>query len=121
MRLLAFLVTAAVATPIAAAALTTVAGGPLASGSASIAPCDSDGFGAAYTTSGGAITAVIVTGIAEPGCDGARARVAIVDDAGVALASGGPQTVTADTVTVPVGGAPAAADAQRVEIVLEGP
>jgi hypothetical protein len=119
-RLLVFLVTAAVATPLAAAALTTVGGGPVASGSAAVTPCDADGFGAGYSTSGGAIIAVAVSGIAA-GCDGAAVRVAIVDAAGAAIATGGPEPVTGDTVTVPVGGAPSPTEAQRVEIVVEGP
>jgi hypothetical protein len=53
--------------------------------------------------------------------------VAIVDDSGAAIATGGPETVAADgdaldnAVTVPVAGLPEAADAQRVAIAVEGP
>jgi hypothetical protein len=126
-RLLVLLAAAAVATPFAAAALTSVAGGAVGSGSAAVAPCDSDGFGAAYTTSGGGITAVTVTGIADPDCEGAVARVAIVDASGAAIGTGGPETVAADgdavdnAATVPVTDLPALLDARRVEVVLEGP
>lgn len=127
MRLLVILAAAAVATPFAAAALTSVAGGAVGAGSAAVAPCDADGFGAAYTISGGGITAVTVTGIADPDCEGAVVRVAIVDASGAAIGTGGPESVAVDgdavdnVATVSVGGLPAALDARRVEIVLEGP
>jgi hypothetical protein len=68
-----------------------------------------------------------VTRIADPACDGGAVRVAIVGGSGVALATGGPAVVAADddgadsTVTVAVSGLPAAADARRIEIVVEGP
>jgi len=126
-RLLTLIAAAAAATSFAAAALTTVAGGAIGGGSATLAPCDGEGFSADYDTSAGAITAVTVTGIADPACDGGAVRVAVVDGSGVALATGGPTVVAADgdgvdsTVSVAVPGLPAAADARRIEIVVEGP
>ena len=127
MRLVVLLAAAAAAIPFAAAALTSVTGGPVGSGSAALAACDPDGFSAAYSISGGTIAAVMVNGIADPACDGAAVRVAVVDSSGAALATGGPVPVTPDPdsldggATVPVGGSPAATNARRVEIVLEGP
>lgn len=127
MRLLLLLAAAAAAIPFAAAALTSVAGGSIGTGSAAVTTCDSDGFGASYATSGGAITAVTVTGIADPACEGGVVRVAIVDGAGASIGSGGPVTIAADgdavdnATTLAVAGSPAALSAQRVKIVVEGP
>ncbi len=127
MRLLVLLAAVAAGTPFAAAALTTVAGGAVGSGSAVIGACDEDGFGASFTTAGGAVTAVTVTGIADPGCEGGTLRIAVVDGSGVSIGSGGPESVAADgdvadnTAIVPIVGLPAAASAQRVQIVVEGP
>lgn len=127
MRLLLLLAAAAAAVPFAAAALTSVSGGAISSGSAAVAACDSDGFGASYATSGGAITAVKVTGIADPACEGGIVRVAVVDGAGVSIGSGGPVTIAADgdaldnEATLTVAGSPTALSAQRVHIVVEGP
>jgi len=126
-RLLLLLAATAAATPFAAAALTTVAGGAIGSGNAVITACDEDGFGASFTTSDGAVTAVTVTGIADPGCEGGALRVALVDGSGASIGSGGPAMIAADedtvdaAMTVPVPGLPAAARAQRVQIVVEGP
>jgi hypothetical protein len=126
-RLLLLLAAAAAAVPFAAAALTAITGGAVGSGSAVVAACDADGFGASYATSGGAITAVTVTEIADPGCEGGVMRVAIVDGAGVSIGSGGPVTIAVDgdaadnVATVPVAGSPAALSAQRVHVVVEGP
>jgi hypothetical protein len=126
-RLLLLLAAAAVATPFAAAALTTVVGGPVGTGSAVVAACDPDGFGVSFTTAGGSVTAVTITGIADPGCDGGVLRVEVLDDSGASIGSGGPVTVAADpntsdaTVEVAPAPVPLAASARRVQIVVDGP
>ena len=121
------LAAAAAVTPVAAAALTAVTGGAIGSGSAPIASCDADGFAATYVTSGLSVTAVTVSGIADPGCEGGVLQIRVTDATGASIAAGAPQTIAADgdvldnTETVTVAPQPAATTAMRIKLVVEGP
>lgn len=121
------LAVAAAAIPFAAAALTAVAGGAIGAGSSTVGSCDADGFGATYVTSGLTVTAVTVSGIADPGCDGGILRVRVTDATGESIAAGGPRTIAADadtldnTEAVSVTPQPVVTSAMRIKIVVEGP
>jgi hypothetical protein len=97
------------------------------SGATVIAPCDTNGFTPTYATSGGNITSVTVSGIADPGCEGATLRLTVVNGTGASLASGGPQTVPTDadsldnSMTVSLSPQPSAASAAGVHISVVGP
>ncbi|HYG73090.1 MAG TPA: hypothetical protein VEC15_12510, partial [Actinomycetota bacterium] len=58
-----------------AAELGGISGGVVA-GDSAIPACDSDGVTLAYQTSGGNVTAVTVSGLADPGCEGGELSVA---------------------------------------------
>lgn len=123
------LIIAAVA-PLAFAAANSLGGlstTKVGSGNSVIAACDANGFTPSYTTSGGNITSVTVSGIADPGCEGGSLKLSVVDSAGVSLASGGPLTIPTDadtiddTVTVTVSPQPSAASAAGVHMSVVGP
>jgi hypothetical protein len=117
----------AVASVAAAASLGGVGSPALSAGNGAIAACDPDGFTVAYTTSAGNVTAVTVSGIADPGCEGGALSVTVTDSGGVGLASGGPQTIPADgdaldnSVALPVSAQPPAESPAAVEIAIAGP
>jgi hypothetical protein len=104
-----------------------VISGSTGAGSASIAPCDSTGFTLAYTTSGGNVTSVTVSGIADPGCEGADISVTLTNAAGASIASGGPQPIPVDgdvadnSVAVSLAPNPAAEQVSGYHISLVGP
>lgn len=97
------------------------------SGQAAIVPCDADGFTPTYTTSGGNITSVTVSGIADPRCEGTTLKLTVVDGSGAAIASGGPQAIPTDgdtidnSMVVLVSPQPAAAAAAGVHISVVEP
>jgi hypothetical protein len=130
MRVFVIALIVAAVVPVAFAAANTLNGvttTKVGSNAAVIPRCDADGFTPSYTTSGGNITSVTVSGIADPGCEGGGLKLSIVDSAGASLASGGPQTIPTDgdtvdnSVTVNVSPQPAAASASGVHVSVVGP
>jgi hypothetical protein len=130
MRVVVISLTVAAVIPLASAAANSLHGlttTKVGSNAAAIPLCDADGFTPSYTTSGGNITSVTVSGIADPGCEGGSLKLSVVDSAGVSLASGGPQTIPTDagtvdnTVTVTVSPQPSAASAAGVHVSVVGP
>jgi hypothetical protein len=110
-----------------AASLGTVSSTLVGAGSASVPRCDPDGFTISYTTSGGAVTSVTIGAVADPGCEGGRLSVTLVDSAGASIASGGPVTVPTDgdtssnAVSVSVSPNPAADKVAAYHAVVAGP
>ena len=119
--------TAAFAVVGSAASLGTVSSASLAAGAASVSRCDSDGVTVEYTTSGGAVTAVRVNGLADPGCEGAALRITLTDGSGNAISSAGPTTVPADgdttdnALSVSVSPNPAAGTVAAYHVSMTGP
>ena len=120
-------VLAASASLASAAGLARLHSGGAGGGSAAISRCDPDGFPVAYTTSAGAVTAVTVTGIADPACEGGRLSLTLTDAAGAGIAGGGPQLVpvdadsTSDSLVIAVSPQPAAETVAGVRLVVVGP
>lgn len=83
-----------------AAALGGISSGQVGAGYAPITACDATGFMLAYTTVGGNVTAVTVSGIADPGCEGGDLSLTLTNTGGASVASGGPQAITPDGDTV---------------------
>jgi hypothetical protein len=100
MRSRALFSAAAVATAasasVALAAALGVSTTKVGSGDTAIIACDTDGFTETYTTSGGVVTAVTVSGIADPGCEGGSLQLTLTNAAGDSIASAGPTTVPTD-------------------------
>lgn len=69
--------------------------GMVAGGTAPVSACDT-AFGHTYTTLSGNVTSVLVSGIADPACEGGRLSLTLTDAAGAALGSGGPVTIPTD-------------------------
>jgi hypothetical protein len=117
----------AVASVAAAASLGGVGSSALSAGDGAIAACDPDGFTVAYTTSAGNVTAVTVSGIADPGCDGGALSVTVTDAGGVGVAGAGPLTIPVDgdsvdnSLAVSVSPQPLAETPAGVEIAIAGP
>jgi hypothetical protein len=92
-------------------------------GSDVVAECDS-AQSVDYTTSGGVVTSVTVSGIADPECSGGNLSVALtaLSDG---VATGGPVTVPSDgdtaddSVTVPVAPGASAAQVDRTDVLIE--
>lgn len=97
----------------------------LAAGDAVIAECD-DSFSHTFTTSGGNVTHVTVDGIADPACEGGELSLTLTKD-GVAIGSGGPETIPTDgdtadnSVAVAISSPPTAADVNGIHTVVVGP
>jgi hypothetical protein len=116
-----------VGSPVVAAAATFgLSSAELGAGSAAVSACD-NGFSYAYTTQGGAVTAVTVGGIADPDCSGGELALTVTDSSGARLASGGPVTVpsdgdgAADSIDVPLGVHADAELVAGVRVVITGP
>lgn len=98
----------------------------IAAGSAPIAACDT-AFGETYTTVAGNVTSVLVTGIADPTCEGGRLSLTLASAAGSALASGGPVTIPTDgdavdnSVSVPLSPSPDGDLVAAIRVVIAGP
>ena len=103
----------------AAAALQGVSPSPVASGSGSVAQCDTDGFTVTYTTSGGNVTSVAIGGIAAA-CNGGSLQVTLVNGSRESLASGGPVTVSGPSQTLTVSPQPRAANVAGTDISVAG-
>ena len=101
--------------------------GRLGAGDAVVSACDTNGFTVSYTTSGGNVASVGVSGIADPGCEGGRLSVTLANASGTAVGSGGPQTVATDgdttdnSMTIALSPTPAASVVARVHVVVTGP
>lgn len=109
-----------------AASLGGIADGRLGADDAGVPACDTNGFTVAYTTSGGNVTAVAVSGIADPGCEGGDLSLAVTQ-AGTSIGSGGPQIVPTDgdvvdnSMSVSVSPNPDAALVDGISITVAGP
>ncbi len=114
-------------TAFASAASLGGASGGVIAGDAAIPACDTTGITASYTTSGGDVTAVGVSGLADPGCEGASLSLTLVGASGDSIASGGPLTIPADddtadnSLTVAVTPNPAAEAVAGYQIPIVGP
>jgi hypothetical protein len=125
----ALFIAALVATVVFAAAATLggISGTSLGAGSATVAACDGNGFTVTYSVSGGNVTAVTVSGIADPGCEGGQLSLTLTNSGGTSIGSGGPLTVPTDgdvldnSMTVPVSPQPAASQVTGIHVVVEGP
>jgi len=110
-----------------AATLGGLAGVQLGAGDAVVAACDTDGLSVSYTTASGAVTAVTVSGIADPGCEGGQLSLTLADTSGASVGSGGPQAVPSDgdttdnAMTVNVSPQPAAGVVTAIHAVITGP
>jgi hypothetical protein len=110
-----------------AASLGGAAAQAIGAGAAAVDPCDTDGFTATYTTSGGNVTHVTIGGIADPGCEGGSLRVTLTDADGASLASSGPATIATDADTSPnslqlaVSPQPAAGGVGKAHVSISGP
>ena len=94
-------------------------GGTLGAGGASVAACDAD-FGTVYTTVGGNVTAVQVTGIAAA-CDGGALSVTLTNAAGTAIGSGGPATISGTSASVSISATPDGELVAGLRVSIEGP
>jgi hypothetical protein len=111
------------AAAVPAAATLLGDGGQLLTGNDVVVECDAV-QAVDYATSGGQITSVTVTGIADPQCSGGRLSVALtaLSDG---VAEGGPVTVPSDgdtlddSVTVPVSPAASASAVDRTDVLIE--
>jgi hypothetical protein len=119
---------AVVAAPVIGAAATLgVDPGILGAGSADVAPCDTTGFSETYTTSGGNVTSVAISDIADPTCEGGELSLTITNAAGVSIGGGGAVTIPTDgdtaanSVNVPVVSGPFAGNVARLHISIVGP
>jgi hypothetical protein len=110
-----------------AASLGGFAGKKLGAGHAVVASCDTNGFTVSHTLSGSTVTGVVVSGIADPGCENGLLSVTVANASGVSIGAGGPQTITADadvldnTVSVNLTPQPSAGTVAAVHVVVTGP
>ncbi len=92
-----------------------------------VAACDTNGFNVSYTTSAGNVTAVVVSAIADPGCEGGQLSLRLANSSGTSIGAGGPQTIPTDagtadnSITVPLSPTPAANAVAAVHIAVTGP
>jgi hypothetical protein len=93
--------------------------GKLGAGNASVAACDTT-FGTGYTTVGGNVTVVDVTGI-DAACVGGALSVRLTNSAGTSIGSGGPATISGTSRTVSISGAPDGDLVTGIRISIEGP
>lgn len=113
--------------PGSAASLGGLTAKRLGAGSAVVAACDTNGFIVGYTTSAGSVSAVNVSGIADPGCEGGELSLRLVDASGVVVVAGGPQTVPTDgdtldnAMSVQVNPPVMAATVTAIHVVVTGP
>lgn len=113
-----------------AAALTLAAAGELpvnsaglGTGQASAGPCDPGGVGVSWSTGtdpalGYTVASVTVTGIDTAACNGLPLSVSLTDPGNQRLGGGGPVTVNAASMAVPVSGTVPAAPVARVHVLI---
>ncbi len=112
------------ALPAAAAALGGMNPSGVVGGTATVRSCD-DAVGVAYATSGGDVSSATVSGLADPGCSGARLRIAVTGSAGGSIATGGPVSVPSDpdtnddSVTVPLSAGGRASDVAGAHVEIK--
>lgn len=98
----------------------------LTAGTATIASCDTD-IGVSYTTQGGDIASVTVSGLADPSCEGGSLTVQALNSSGTSIASAGPTTVPVDadsvdnTVTLSLSPRPTADQVDATAASIVGP
>lgn len=113
--------------PAVAATLGGLTPANLGAGSATVSACDTDGVTVSYNNSGGNITSVDVSGIADPGCEGGQLSLVLADASGASIGAGGPTTVPTDgdtvdnSMTVTLSPTPAASAVAAVHVVVTGP
>lgn len=119
---------AAVATAgyAAAASLGSLGSESLGAGNGTVVGCDTDGVTTEYTVATGNVTDVVVSGIADPGCEGASLSLTLTDSDGAAIGSASSQVVPTDgdttdnSMTVPVSPQPDATLVTNIHIVIVG-
>lgn len=92
----------------------------LGAGNSVVTACDSDGVGLSYTTSGGTVQSVTVTGIAG-GCVSGSLRVVLANSTGTDIAQGGPLSVSGASEIVTLSPQPSAAAVAAAHISIVGP
>lgn len=113
--------------PGVAASLGGLTGWQLGADGAVVSACDTNGFTVGYAHSAGLVTAVNVSGIADPGCEGGQLSLTLANTSGSSVGAGGPQTVAVDgdtldnSMTVPVSPTPAAGVVSAIHVVITGP
>ena len=120
---------AAVATAgyAAAASLGSLSSAQLGAGNASVTACDTDGVSTDFTIATDKVSQVTVSGIADPGCEGAALSLTLTDAAGSGLGAVSNQLVPTDgdttdnSMTVDVTPQPDASLVTDVHIVIVGP
>lgn len=123
---LAISVIAAV-TPGFAASLGGLGSKKLGADDAVVSACDTDGFTVNHTVVGGNVTAAVVSGIADPGCEGGQLSLTVANASGTSIGSGGPLTIAVDagtvdnTLSVTLAPQPAANLVASVHVVVTGP
>jgi len=120
---------AAVATAgyAAAASLGSLSSAQLGAGNGSVTACDTDGVVTDLIVPTDKVTDVTVSGIADPGCEGAALSLTLTDSLGIALGGASNQVVETDgdtdenSMTVAVTPQPDASLVTDVHIVIVGP
>jgi len=110
----------------AAASLGSLGSESLGSGNGTVVACDTNGVSTEYTVDTGNVTDVVVSDIADPGCEGASLSLTLTDSDGQSIGSASSLEVptdgdtTANSMTVPVTPQPDAALVTNVHIVIVG-
>jgi hypothetical protein len=118
-------VAAFAAVSASAASLGALSSTSLGAGTTIVAPCDSDGMVASYTTAYNAgqyvVTAVKLTGV-NALCANLAADLTLSDslNASIGSATVAPLTVTAGVVIIPIGGAVSAKAVTNLSLVISG-
>ncbi|MGH3065322.1 MAG: hypothetical protein ACRDOF_03385 [Gaiellaceae bacterium] len=130
MRSVIFWCAAAVAAASASVALAAgfgISTTDVGAGDTPIVVCDSNGFTVSFTTSRGLVTAVTVSGIADPACEGGSLAVTVTNSAGDSIAMAGPTTVPTDgdaadnSMTMTTSAQPGAAQVAGYHVSITGP
>lgn len=119
---LSIIVVAVILLTVAGSAATLgLASTGIGAGQASVASCgDTSGVTRSYTTSGGVVTRITLTGFLA-GCEGGQAEVTITDDSGTAVASGGPAPIASGSVALDLAPAPSPSQVRAAHVAVTGP
>lgn len=99
----------------------------MGAGNAGVPDCDSNGFTPTYTVSSGRVTAVTVSAIADPACEGGAISLTLTNSSNVSIGSGGPVSVPTDgdtadnSATVSVSPQAQAPQVVNIHISIVGP
>ncbi|HWC14490.1 MAG TPA: hypothetical protein VG929_07835 [Actinomycetota bacterium] len=114
----------------AAASLGTLTSSSLGAGNADVVACDDDGLTSSYvvaeTEEVTYVTHVTVSDIADPGCEGARLSLTLIDDTGSAVGGVSGHEIPFDagaednSVTVAIDPQPAASVVTGIHIAIVG-